>query len=115
MNAPHLSILRGYVRLVHGLLRIALWIAALGALSALITLPLWFAASRFPTAYTILASLMVVVGAGWLIAGGRRPTGRALMWSGNLIILLAGIVLGVPALIVVACVLASGMVAHRLT
>ena len=114
MSGPNLRLLRGYAHLVRGLIRIAFWVAALGVLSTIITVPLWFAASRVPTVYTAVASLVIVAGAGWLLVGGRRLTGRALMWTADLFFLCAGIVMGWPVLIGTALILASGMVAHSL-
>ncbi|MFW5694475.1 MAG: hypothetical protein ACOCYB_04860 [Alkalispirochaeta sp.] len=115
MSVRHLHLLRGYGRLLRVLLQIALWVAALGVLSTIITLPLWFAASRVPTAYTVVSSSIVVIGVGWLLIGGRRPTGRALLWTGTIALLLAGIMMGWYSAVIIALVLASGIIAYRLS
>ncbi|MFW5827193.1 MAG: hypothetical protein ACOCU4_03830 [Alkalispirochaeta sp.] len=114
MNHPNLRLVRGYALLLRGLIHVVLWVAALAILSAIITVPLWFAASRVPTLYSAGASLIVVAGAGWLLVGGRRLTVRTVIWTVDLLVLLAGIVMGWPLLIGTALILASGMVAHRL-
>jgi hypothetical protein len=106
--------LKGYGKLLRGVVYIAMWVAALGALSAVITLPLWFAASRFPTAYTAVALAIVLTGVSWLLLGGQRPTGRTVLWTVIILIALLSLALGWYVPMVVTFVVATGMVAYRI-
>ncbi len=109
-----LRILKGYGRLLRGVLGVAVWMVGLGMLSALITLPLWFVAAQFPTLYTISALIVLLVGLTWLLIGGRRPTGGALLWIGEIALILTSLALGWHIVTIVALVAATGVIAHRL-
>ncbi|MEX2443348.1 MAG: hypothetical protein WD492_07075 [Alkalispirochaeta sp.] len=113
MNHLYLLV-KGYGTLLRGLVRLAAWIVALGTLSAIITLPLWLAASRFPTAYTTISLIVIVAGLGRLLIGGRRPTGRTLVWMGAVVVMVLGIVLGSYILTILALVAVTGLIAYRL-
>lgn len=108
------GILKGYGKLLRGAVVITLWIAGLGILSAIITLPLWFAASRFPAIYTTGSLIVIVAALSWLLVGGRRPTGGTLFWVGEIALLLLGLALGWYIVIAVVLVIATGVIAHRL-
>lgn len=110
----YLQILKGYGKLLRGVVLVAAWVAALAALSAIITLPLWLVASRFPTVYTTVSLIVVVAGITWLLLGGQRPSGGALFWVGTIMILLLGVTLGWYVLIALALLVITGMIAYRL-
>lgn len=114
MTRISLHILRGYGRILQGSLILLGWIATLAGLSAIITLPLWFAASRFPTAYTSVSLIVVLVGLGWLLLGGRRPGGATIFWVADIVLILLGLALGWYVVMAVALVGATGVIAHRL-
>ncbi|MFO8042835.1 MAG: hypothetical protein R6U25_06520 [Alkalispirochaeta sp.] len=114
MTGGTLRILKGYGRLLRAIVAVAVWIAGLGMLSALITLPLWFLAAQFPTIYTTSALIVLLAALTWLLVGGRRPTAGTLFWVAEIALILTGLALGWYVVTAVALVIATGVIAHRL-
>ena len=68
------SVLIGYRSIFRRLLQIGLGLAALGLVSALITLPIWFLASRYTVLFNTIVLMMILGFLVWSVFRRRRRT-----------------------------------------
>lgn len=68
------SILIGYRNIFRRLLQIGAGLAALALVSALITLPIWFVATRFTALFNTIVLLSILVLFAWSVYRRRRRT-----------------------------------------
>ena len=121
MNTFFRRTARGYLAIFKGIVALAVALAMLATVSAAITLPLWFLATRTPMLFTWLT-----VAAGGLFAAvwlyrrvSRRgapsaPWALAVAWGGCGVVIASGLIVGSPIAVVAGLLIASLVLARRL-
>ncbi len=110
-------IIRGYGELMIRLVRTAAAILILLCVSALVSVPLWFLATRTPTLFNILVGVSILAAAVYWVLQKRtkRTASRLYLWTAaaNLSVIIIALLVHSIAIAVIGVVLFTGLLAWR--